>query len=294
MDEHLTPDQLWSAWTWEPWFLLPLALAVMIYVVGMSNIWRRAGAGRGIHAGRVVSFLGAVLALLVIFVSPLDALSEELFSAHMVQHMLLIFIVAPLLVCSDFPLALLWALPRNWAQSLGHKWNQSPIPSRVWQVLTSPVSAWVQFTIVFWIWHASWLYEAALQNEVIHILEHVLFLATGILFWWVLFQPTEQKHRRYGIGVLYLFTTVLQSGILGALMTFASQPWYSSYAGSVRHWGLTSLQDQQLAGIIMWMIGGAVFTLLTIGYFAAWLRAVEHHSARLQPRKVIPRSHEIS
>jgi putative membrane protein len=80
--------------------------------------------------------------------------------------------------------------------------------------------------------------------------------------------------------VPFLFLTVLQSGILGALMTFTTQPWYSSYALTAPHWGLSPLQDQQLAGLIMWMPGGAVFTLLTIGYFAAWLRALERRSEK--------------
>jgi cytochrome c oxidase assembly factor CtaG len=208
----------------------------------------------------------------------------------MVQHMLLIFVVAPLLVRSGFPLALLWAIPRGSAKSVGYELNRTP---RLWRVLTSPVSAWVLFALVFWVWHTSELYEAALEQDGLHILEHVLFLVSGMLFWWVLLQPTEQKYRRYGMLVLYLFTTMLQSGILGALMTFAPEPWYPFYTETTIRWGLTPLQDQQLAGLIMWIIEGAVLTLLTIGYFAAWLRALEQRSARLQTRDVLTRHHEI-
>jgi len=280
-EETLTTVQLWSVWTFEAWFVIPLGIAVAIYLIGMINIWRRAGTGRGIETRSAISFFGAVLALIVTLASSLDALSEELFSAHMVQHMLLIFVAAPLLVRSDFALALLWALPRNWAQSFGYVFNRSQMP-RLWRGLTSPISAWLLFAIVFWLLHASTLYEAALAHEGVHILEHILFLVTGMLFWWVLLQPTEQKYRHYGMLVFYLFTTILQSGILGALMTFAPNPWYSSYEKTVAHWGLTALQDQQLGGLIMWMLGGAVLTLLNIGYFAAWLRALEERSVRVQ------------
>jgi putative membrane protein len=141
--------------------------------------------------------------------------------------------------------------------------------------LTHPIIIWILFTVTMWIWHASTFYEAALRNEVIHTLEHIMFLFTAVLFWWLLFKHTRPEHIHYAMTVPFLFLTVLQSGILGALMTFTSEPWYLSYAASTPVWGLSPLQDQQLAGLIMWMPGGAVFTLLTIGHFASWLRAME-------------------
>lgn len=136
--------------------------------------------------------------------------------------------------------------------------------------------------MAIWRWHARLLYEAALQNEAVHILVRVGFLVTAMLFWWELFEPTGQKHLRYGMANPYLFITILHSSILGALMTFTSQPWYPYYAALVRPWGLTPLQDQQLAGLILWIPGGVVFTLLTVGYFAAWLQALEQRSLRYQ------------
>jgi putative membrane protein len=293
MQRPLTPDRLWTAWTLEPSFLIPFGIATAIYIMGTLNIWRRAGKGHGISTRSNLSFSGAVLTLIVIFVSPLDALSDALFSAHMVQHMLLILVAAPLLLFSDFPLAFFWALPRHSAQSLAHVFNQSRTLAHIWRTLSHPICAWILFVFVFWIWHASVLYEAALQNEPIHMLEHSAFLLSGMLFWWVLLKPTEQKYRRYGLAIPYLFTTLLQSGILGALITFGSRPWYSDYAASVQSWGLTPLQDQQLAGLIMWILGGAVFTLLTIGYFAAWLRALEQRSVQLHPRNALRSGHEL-
>jgi len=289
----LSPHDLWSAWNIEPSILIPIALTALIYSWGMRNVWQRAGAGHGINKRHYSSFLGALLALFVAFVSPLDALSDVLFSAHMVQHLILILVAAPLLVMSDFPLAFLWALPRYWAQRLGHRLKQSQTLSRTWQVLSSPVFAWLLFAIAFWVWHASTLYEAALQNEAIHTLEHLGYLITAMLFWWVLLKPTRQKHLHYGMAIPYLFTTILHSGILGALMTFTSRPWYPYYVSLVTLWGITPLQDQQLAGLIMWLPGGFVFTLLTIGYFAAWLRALEQRSVRLQHRDVLPTRHEL-
>lgn len=273
--QPLSPNNLWAAWNLEPSLLIPLALSVLIYAWGMSRVWRRAGAGRGIGVRQLAMFSGAILAMLAALTGPLDALSGVLFSAHMVQHLILILVAAPLLVLSDFPLALLWALPRDWAQALAYRLNQSPVLSRAWPILSTPVSAWLWFAIALWGWHASALFQAAVQDERIHAFEHLALLLTAILLWWVLFKQTGPRRVRYGMAVPYLFATALQSGILGALMTFTTEPWYSYYTPLVKAWGLTALQDQQLAGLIMWMPGGTVFSLLTIGYFGAWLRALE-------------------
>jgi putative membrane protein len=155
------------------------------------------------------------------------------------------------------------------------------------------VSAWLLFAVVLWVWHAPKLFEAALHNELVHTLEHLLFLTTAMLFWWVWFKQTTQKHVHYGLAVLYLFTTILHSGILGTLMTFTSLSGYPTYATSVIPWGLTPLQDQQLAGLIMWMPGGAVFTLLAILYFAAWLRTLEQRNVRVSHSDSLRTSQEL-
>jgi len=289
----LLPHDLWSAWNLEPSILIPIALTTLIYLWGMRNVWRQAGLGRGITMRQSLGFLGALLALFVAFVSPLDALSEVLFSAHMVQHMILMLIAAPLFVLCNFPLAFLWALPRSSAQGLTSRWNRWQIASAIWHVLSNPIFAWILFTLALWCWHAPKFYETALQNEGIHDLEHLTFLGTGMLFWWGLLKPTRQRHLHYAMAIPYLFTTILESGILGALMTFTTRPWYPHYETLVSPWGFTPLQDQQLAGLIMWIPGGFVFTLLTIGFFAAWLRALERRSIRLRHRQVLRTRFEL-
>ncbi len=271
----LAPHDLWTAWNLAPSLLLPLALAALVYAWGTQAVWRRAGAGRGITVQNVGCFLGGVLALLVALVSPLDALSGVLFAAHMVQHLVLMLVAAPLLVLSEFPLALVWALPRRQARRVAPRFAHSPVLTRAWGVLSRPASAWLLSTATLWGWHSPALYEAALRDEALHRVEHALFLGTAALFWWVLFRHTRPAHVHYGLAVPYLFTTVLQSTVLSALMTFTSRPWYPTYAALTPTWGLTPMQDQQLAGLVMWLPGGAVYTLLTIGYFAAWLRAMD-------------------
>jgi putative membrane protein len=242
---------------------------------------------------RCVSFFSGILVMIIALMSPLDALTDVLFSAHMVQHLILILVAAPPLVMSDFPVAFLWALPRSSSQSFGYRWNQSKTLSRLWKLLNNPLFAWSTFSIAIWLWHAPKFFDAALQHEAIHITEHLVFLITAMLFWWILLKPTSLRHLRYGMAVLYLFTTILQSGILGALMTFSSRPWYPYYAAQNMPWGLNPLQDQQIAGLIMWMPGGFVFTLLTIGYFAAWLRALDQRSTR-SPRDSFQAPQELN
>jgi len=240
-----------------------------------------------------IPFVGAILVLIVALVSPLDALSETLFSAHMVQHLLLMLVAAPLLVISDFQLAVLWALPRRRAQMLGSGFNQSRPASGTWRTLNHPVFVWILFTMTMWLWHTPVFYQAALGSEAIHTLEHLTFLIPAMLFWWVLLKHNRPDHIHYAMAVPFLFLTVLQSGILGALMTFTSQPWYPYYATLTHPWGLAPLEDQQLAGLIMWVPGGAVFTLLTIGYFAAWLRVLEQRSLQFQQRTLYRTHQEI-
>jgi len=271
-------------WNADPAVSIPLGMLAALYFWGAGCVWRRAGVGHGIAVRRVAFFCGAVLALGIALISPLDVLSEAAFSAHMLQHLVLILIAAPLLALSDLHLALLWALPRPWARRLGSEFKHRKALTIAWRTVTSPVFAWLLFTLALWVWHAPALFEPALEHATLHAVEHLTFLLTALLFWWVLFRHSERKERHYAMAIPYLFATSVQSGVLGALMSFSSQPWYPYYAARVSAWGLTSLQDQQLAGIIMWIPGGIVFTLLTIGYFAAWLRVLEQRSVHRHQR----------
>ncbi len=278
--QPVTPTNLWSAWTLEPSLLVGLTLATMLYIAGVRNVWVRAGVGHGVRARNCVCFAGAIVALIIALVSPLDGLSAALFSAHMVQHLLLVLVAAPLLLFSDMPLALLWALPRADARALSRHVTHISLLGRLWHRLSNPGCAWLGFALVLWLWHAPVFFEAALRDNSIHAVEHVCLLAASMLFWWPLLKMTSPEHVRYGIAIPYLFSTALHTSILGVLMTFSAQAWYPYYAPFSSAWGYTPLSDQQLAGLVMWIPGGAVFTLLTILYFAAWFSALERRSIR--------------
>ena len=270
----LAPDDLWRAWTLEPALLVSLFVVAALYGIGLYRLWQRAGQGHGVHLWQAAAFACSLLVTAVALVSPLDALSGALFSAHMAQHMLLIEVVAPLLALSALPVVLLWALPRAWAHAIGHWWGQSRVVHPIWRGLSRPLPAWIISTVVLWIWHLPLLYQAALANETIHAFEHLMFVITAVLFWQVIVRPSGSRNQ-YGLGVLFLFTATLAGSVLGALLTFANYPWYAAYALTAPQWGMTALEDQQVAGLIMWLPGGALYSVIACVLFVVWLNGME-------------------
>jgi putative membrane protein len=216
--------------------------------------------------------------LFVALVSPLDALGGALFSAHMVQHLTLILVAAPLLVLGRPERAILWIFPRNVRRRIGAWWHRSRLVRPGWRILTLPLVVWVLHAAAVWIWHAASFYEAALRNDTIHSLEHASFLGTALLFWWVLLAAGRRLD--YGLSVMFVFTTMMYSGVLGALITFASVPWYPGHAEGARLWGLSLIEDQQLAGVLMWIPASIIYLLTAAALFVCWLRHAEEVQRR--------------
>jgi cytochrome c oxidase assembly factor CtaG len=253
----LEPHDLWSAWTAAPGVLIGCLLGTALYVRGVRAIRRRAGT-RLVAPWRTRSFALAIGVLLVALVSPLDALAGSLFSAHMVQHLLLVMVAAPLLVLADPMTAMLWALTPGARRGVGSWWRRRRALRAAWRLVASPGGAWILHVIALWIWHVPTLYDRAVADGAVHVLEHLTFLVTALLFWWV---PFKAHGRRVGAGValIYLFGAVLQGTILGALLALARHPLYTAHFGATRAWGLTPLEDQQLAGLLMWVPAGLVY-----------------------------------
>jgi putative membrane protein len=271
----MAPEFLWRAWNWEPMVLFGLALAAWVYGRGVRALWRRAGSGRGIRYGKAVAFGAGLMALFAALVSPLDGLSAALASAHMVQHLVLILIAAPLLVLGAPLVPLLWAVPKPMRRALGGWWKHAAILRAAWSAFTRPVVVWLLNAAAMWIWHFPALYQAALRSEFIHAVEHICLFGTAILFWRTIFPSGKSGRLSYGTRVLYVFAMGTQSGVLGAFLTFAPTPWYPAYAASVAAWGFTPLEDQQLAGLIMWVPAGLIYLHVAVFLFMAWLRAEE-------------------
>jgi putative membrane protein len=270
--EPLAPGDLLRAWTWEPGVVAALLAAATWYAAGLRQLWRRAGRGRGVPSWRAAAFAGGIVALAVALLSPIDALGEALFSAHMVQHLMLIIIAAPLLVLGAPLHAMLWALPSPMRRRTARWWTGAPALRAATRALSAPVLVWGLHVATLWFWHLPGPYGWALRSEAVHALEHACFVGTAVLFWWIVIQPSGRRRMSYGAAVLYVAAAALQSGVLGALLTFSASPWYASHAASTRAWGLSALEDQQLAGLIMWVPMGVVYVVAAAVSFVLWLR----------------------
>ncbi len=256
-------ESLWSSWSLDPLVLPGILLAGLIYMRGWKVITQR-GSKPGLPRWKRWSFFSGLLILLIALVSPLDALADQLFSAHMVQHTLLMMVAPPLLVLG-LPLPpLLLGLPRRLQMGLGRVWKTFPGLHRFWQAASRPMIVWLAQAAVLWGWHAPVLYTASVENDTVHALQHISFLGSALLFWWVVLNTYGANLEQRGTGVLYLFITALQSGLLGALITFSRTAWYPIYSDRAEEWGLTGLADQQLAGTIMWVPAGVIFLIAAL------------------------------
>jgi len=266
----MTPRDLWRAWSLEPAVIICLALSAGLYFRGVRSLWRSAGPGHGIRHWEAAAFAGGWITLLLALVSPLHRLGGVLFSAHMAQHELLMAAGAPLLVLGRPLVPFVWALPMSWRRTVGDWAAVAPVRG-AWELLTLPLVAWTLHGVAIWLWHAPALFEATLRSDLVHTLQHMNFLGTGLLFWWALL-----RGRGGGIGrpaaVLYLFTTSLHTTVLGALLTFSSRAWYPLYAPATAVWGLTPLEDQQLAGLVMWVPANLSYLIAALAIASAWLK----------------------
>ena len=257
---------MWSEpWSWEPAIVLPLALILIVYTFGAfcRGGWRTL---RWRHA----SFFGGWVTLALALTSPIHELGEQLFSAHMLQHEVLILVSAPLISAALPGATCLWAFaPRHRAHLGGwvHRVEQAPMV----RFFMRPLVAWLLEAVALWIWHVPALYQATLTSDWVHAAQHLSFFLTAVLFWSALY-GVGRSAMSYGAATFYVFGTAVHCSALGALLTFSAVLWYPAYATTTLRWGLTPLQDQQLGGVIMWVPSGLVFILIGLALFAKWLR----------------------
>jgi len=255
-------------WSFEPWVLVCLALSLGLYLVGLARLWRHAGSGRGVARTSALAFMVGWAGLVLALVSPLDGWGGSLFSAHMLQHELLMVVVAPLLVMGR-PLGVwAWGLPpaarRGAAAALHH-----PLWRRPWRVLSSVLAAWLLHAAVLWAWHWPFFFEAALHSNTVHSWQHISFLFSALLFWWTaLGRPARGIE---GPALLSLFTTMLHTSALGALLTLSPLVWYPHYLQAAAAVGWDALEDQQLGGLVMWVPAGLSYLIAGLAMAQRWI-----------------------
>ena len=265
----IEPHDLWSSWSAGSWTIALFAVSAALYIHGTRRVWHAAGRGRGVRTADVLAFAAGWMALALALTSPLHALGGALLTAHMVQHEILVLIATPLLVLGRPIVPALWALTPAMRARVGDVGRLNVIRGP-WRWLTRPLNAAVVHGAIIWIWHAPPAYEAAVRSPALHAAEHASFVLTALLFWWSVLH-TRHSRARDGQAVTAMFLTALHTGALGALLAFADQLWYPLYAATTGPWGLSPLEDQQLAGLIMWIPGGSIYVLAGLFLAARWM-----------------------
>jgi putative membrane protein len=275
--------ELARAWEFEPLVVLGLVLTAWLYAAGLRRMWRDGGAGSGVRRWEAWCYWGGWLAILIALVSPLHPWGRVLFAAHMTQHEMLMLVAAPLVVLGRPVLVYLKALPRGLAGDLGRAAN-TPAWAAAWHAVSNPFSAWLIHGVILWVWHIPSWFQATIDNDVVHTLQHCSFLFSALLFWWAVTHGPGRA-AAYGMTLLYLFTTALHSGLLGLLITVANRVWYPAYSGTTQSWGLTPLEDQQLGGLIMWIPAGVVYVVAALAFMAGWIRESRLRAERREARE---------
>lgn len=273
-------------WSFEPLVLASMFASLALYLAGFARLQRRTRRARARRWREAAAFLSGWLALAVAFVSPLDALGAVLFSAHMLQHELLMLVAAPLLVLGR-PLAVwVWAFPAQARARIARGTRTAGVRA-AWGWLTAPATAWGLHLAALWGWHVPRAFEAALAHPALHAVQHASFLASALLFWWTILGP-RARHAGRGFAMLSLFTTMAHTGALGALLTLAPALWYPSYLESSAAFGFDPLEDQQLGGLVMWVPGGIAYLAGALAVAASWLIARDSATPRADAAVPMP------
>jgi cytochrome c oxidase assembly factor CtaG len=262
-----TRGTFFAGWEWPPFVVIPLVLAAILYGVGTIRMLRRT-ANRRAFAWPILWFALGWISLVIALDSPLHELGEQLFWLHMTQHEILMLISAPLLILGRPMIVILWALPPAWRETVAGL-GRSRIFKKSWTFVLAPFSAWLVSALALWIWHIPWLFDQTLRSDWIHAAQHTTFLGTAVIYWWPVLNRTSALG--YGGALVYVFTTILHTSVLGALLTFAPRAWYSSYMVTAPAWHLTALEDQQIGGLIMWIPAGTLLLIVALGLLVKWM-----------------------
>ena len=273
-------DVVGSIWThWHPHkeALVGLAALEGAYLFGVGPLRERYGLADTVDQRQVATFTAGVLVIFVSLLSPIHFLSDGyLFSAHMLQHVLLTLVAPPLLILGT------------------PEWLVRPIlrPNlmfRIARIATFPVIAFAVFNLTFSIWHIPALYNTSVTSHGVHIGEHLLFIATAVLMWWPIASIMPELPRlSYPFQMAYLFLLSIAQIILFAPITFSAEPLYEWYVNAPRIWDISPLVDQQLGAILMKMGGAAIFLTLIIVIFFRWFSQEERNQAEASELEQYP------
>lgn len=274
-------------WALDAWIVVLMTVSTLAYAIGYARLRRRSSArGRRTRAWHACAFAAGMAALVFALCSPLDTLSAALFSAHMVQHETMMLIAAPLLVFGR-PLGIwIWALPQAARRQVGRA-VRAPGFARAWRRLTAPLAGWLMHAAALWGWHTPVLFEAALAHWWVHTLQHTSFMVSALVFWWSVFGEGVSR-RSGGHAMLSVFTTMVHTSALGALIALAPGLWYPSYIEPATALGIDALHDQQAGGLIMWVPGAIAYLIGGLAIAARWLASAQPLTHSAGPQAALP------
>ncbi len=263
-------------WSFEPLVAVPLLVVSLLWVAAVRRV-NAAHPATTVPVGRSVAFFGGLAAIAVALLSGIERYDTILFSVHMVQHLLLTLVAPPLLALAA-PITLLLRVS---SAETRRRWILPVLHSRLVRILSFPVVAGVVFAAVMWATHFSPLFDLALEDPLVHDLEHALYLTAGLLFWWPAIAADPVPWRmNHPVRALYVFLQMPQNTFLAVALLGAGAPLYAHYATVARSWGPTPLADQQMAAGIMWLAGDLLFLAAVMALVAAWFRHEERQTAR--------------
>jgi putative membrane protein len=265
---------------WDVTAIVTLGAMAVLCAVGMRRLTER---GARVRRAERIAFWCGWIAAIVALVPPIDTVAQRLFSVHMFQHELLMLVATPLMIAGRPILGMLWGLPDTVRMRIARSQGTAVI-GRVAALVTLPAVAWLLHGMTLWAWHAPILYEAAVRTESIHAFQHITFVGTAAAFWWGLVYGRYGR-AGYGMSVLYVFSTLVHTGVLGAVFALSGTPFYDVYVQRAIMAGRNPVADQQLAGLVMWIPAGVVLTCFGLGLFTAWLAASERRT-RWSERRV--------
>jgi cytochrome c oxidase assembly factor CtaG len=269
-----------TSWVPDP---LPWLMAVVSAAWYLLAVRRVNGANPRVRIPRwrVAAWLAGVAAILIALGSAIDLYAASFLSVHMVQHLVLTMVAPPLLALGA-PVTLLL---REVSPETRHRVILPLLHSRLVRLVASPLVAWPLFAIVMWLTHFSPLYNAALEDPSLHVAEHMVYLASGLLFWWPLVAADPIPRRMgYGTRLAYLGLQMPISAAVGLAIYFSPSVLYPHYATLARTWGPSALVDQQIGGVIMWGVGDLLMLSMLPLIVAAWMRADARRTSRSDAR----------
>lgn len=261
---------LFSRWDpGDPLSILVL-IAASIYMLGLLRLASRSHTSP-LDSKRIYAGIAGFATLYIALAGPFDGFAQEAFWLHMIQHLLISLVAAPLLLLASPLPAYLWSMPETVRMGAGELLREDAPIKRALKWLIDPRITVPLFVVTLYSWHAPALFSAALESEYTHYLQHFSFYITAALFWWPIIGPAPVRSKlSYPQRLIYLLTVVTPTAVLASIITMSHSVIYDEYLTTPEHWGMTALEDQTMGGLILWIPGNTLYLIGLTAIFFTW------------------------